>query len=416
MSIKRRKDNKQRVLKEGEYQRQNGTFEFKWRDRRGKRHSIYAKTLDDLRAKEVDVLRDVLDGIREDKCNVTINDLYNTWVRIKKGLKDNTFQGYKYFYEQFVEQDFGKTKIIDVKKSDIRAFYNYLKEERGLKVATIDSIHTVLHQVLQLGVDDEYLRFNPSDNALKELKTAYDDADKRRSLTIEEQKLFESFLAQQGPYSRWQPIFTVLLWTGMRVGECCGLRWSDIDLSEGTINVNHTLIYYNHSEGGCYFGINTPKSPAGFRTIPMLPKVRDAFVTEKAFQEEVGIRCTAAVDGYTDFIFVNRFGNVQHQGTLNKALRRIIRDCNFEVMDKNDGKDNIVTLPKFSNHTLRHTFTTRMCEAGVNLKAMQEILGHKDVEVTLGIYADATEALKKKEMINFEKYFTDVTEEQTKPE
>lgn len=124
---------------------------------------------------------------------------------------------------------------------------------------------------------------------------------------------------------------------------------------------------------------------------------------EKAYQEELGLKCNAVVDGYTDFIFINRFGGVQHQGTLNKALRRIIRDCNYEVFDKG-GKEPVL-LPKFSNHSLRHTFTTRMCEAGVNVKAMQDILGHADAETTLQIYADATKDLKKAEMINFEDYF-----------
>ena len=103
---------------------------------------------------------------------------------------------------------------------------------------------------------------------------------------------------------------------------------------------------------------------------------------EKAYQEECGLKCQAVVDGYSDFIFINRFGNVQHQGTLNKALRRIIRDCNYEVLDKNNS-DDVVILPSFSNHSLRHTFTTRMCEAGVNIKAMQDILGHADAETTL---------------------------------
>ena len=124
---------------------------------------------------------------------------------------------------------------------------------------------------------------------------------------------------------------------------------------------------------------------------------------EKTYQEEIGLTCNVVVDGYTDFVFINRFGGVQHQGTLNKALRRIIRDCNYEVLDK--GKEDPVLLPKFSNHSLRHTFTTRMCEAGVNIKAMQDILGHADAETTLQIYTDATKDLKKAEMINFEDYF-----------
>ena len=406
MAVKRRKDNKNRVLKEGEYQRTSGTYEFKWRDKRGNRHSISAQTLEELREKELDVLRDVLDGVRADKNNLTINDLYQSWLQLKRGLKDNTFANYKYMYTQFVEPDFGKNKIVDLKRTDIRGFYNYLVDDRGLKFNTIDSVHTVLHQVLELGVEDDYLRYNPSDNALKELKKARNiEVEKRRALTLAEQELFESFLSENGQYHRWYPIFTVMLWTGMRVGEITGLRWCDIDLDEETISVNHTLVYYStRTEAGQVFAINTPKTKAGERVIPMLPRVKEAFLMEKELKKEFGIKSTAVVDGYRDFIFVNRFGNVQHQGTLNKALRRIIRDCNFEVLDKNRSEDTVV-LPKFSNHSLRHTFTTRMCEAGVNIKAMQDILGHADAETTMDIYAEATKDLKKAELINFEDYF-----------
>lgn len=414
MAIERRKDNKGRVLKEGEHQRPNGTYEYKWRDKRSKRHSIYAKTLEELREKEIDVLRDALDGVRTDKTNLTINDLYNLWVQLKRGLKNNTFCNYQYMYTQFVEADFGHTKLSDLKRTDVRAFYNKLADERNLKVNTIDNIHTVLHQVLELGVEDDYLRYNPSGNALKELKKAHNhDSEKRKALTLPEQELFEAFLNQQGQYHRWYPIFTVMLWTGMRVGETVGLRWCDIDFDEEIISVNHTLIYYSRGkEDGCLFAINTPKTEAGKRTIPMLPKVKEAFLLEKQYQEEVGIKCNVSVDGYTDFIFINRFGGVQHQGTLNKALRRIIRDCNYEVLDS--GKKNAVTLPPFSNHTLRHTFTTRMCEAGVNIKAMQDILGHADAETTMDIYADATKELKKAELIDFDEYFNKKKQEQTR--
>ena len=244
MAVERRKDNKGRVLKEGEHQRQNGTYEYKWRDKRSKRHSIYAKTLDELREKEIDVLRDALDGVREDKKNLTINDLYNLWVQLKKGLKDNTFSNYQYMYTQFVQSDFGYTKIADLKRTDVRAFYNRLADERNLKANTIDSVHTVLHQVLELGVEDDYLRYNPSDNALKELKKAHNhDSEKRKALTLQEQELFEAFLRKQGQYHRWYPIFTVMLWTGLRVGEAVGLRWCDIDLEDETISINHDHYY-----------------------------------------------------------------------------------------------------------------------------------------------------------------------------
>ncbi len=77
-----------------------------------------------------------------------------------------------------------------------------------------------------------------------------------------------------------------------------------------TISVNHTLVYYNHAENGCYFNINTPKTKAGRRIVPMIETVKNAFLREKANQEELGISCRAKVDGYTNFVFVNRFGNV----------------------------------------------------------------------------------------------------------
>lgn len=186
-----------------------------------------------------------------------------------------------------------------------------------------------------------------------------------------------------------------------------GLRWCDIDLDGGMIDVNHTLVYYNHRETegkkGCYFTINTPKTEAGNRQVPMLDFVKEAFLMERKFQEENHIHCETIIDGYTDFIFVNRFGKAQHQGTLNKAIRRIIRDCNDKVLLEDENPE--VLLPHFSCHSLRHTFTTRMCEAGVNIKVIQDALGHSDISTTLNIYADVTKETKKKEFIGLDEWF-----------
>lgn len=405
MAIERRKDSKKRVLKEGEYERSNGTYEYRWRDKAGKRHYLYAPTLEQLREKEIDFLKDVNSGIKPEAKSMCVNDLYNMWTQLKRGLKANTFSNYCYMYEQFVMNSFGNMKLENLKKSDVRGFYNSLADERNLKVATIDNVHTVLHQVFELGVEDEYLRNNPSDNALKELKKAHNTENKKKkALTAEEQLIFENFLAKEGQYHKWQPIFTVMLYTGLRVGEITGLRWEDIDFEENIISVNHTLVYFAEQRGitKCEYQVNVPKTKLGVRKIPMLSVVRQALLQEKAFQEEIGVKCVARIDGFTDFVFINRFGNVQHQGTLNKALRRIIRDCNYIQLDKKE-----TTLPPFSCHTLRHTFTTRMCEAGVNIKVMQDILGHADAQTTMNIYADATKDFKNKEMNSLDTYFTE---------
>lgn len=147
----------------------------------------------------------------------------------------------------------------------------------------------------------------------------------------------------------------------------------------------------------------TTKTPASMRQVPMLDFVKEAFELEKQKQKDLDIHCEVTIDGYTDFIFINRFGQAQHQATLNKAIRRIIRDCNDEQFEKSENPE--VLLPHFSCHSLRHTFTTRMCEAGVNIKVIQDALGHTDISTTLNIYTDVTKELKTSEFKGLDNYF-----------
>ena len=135
--------------------------------------------------------------------------------------------------------------------------------------------------------------------------------------------------------------------------------------------------------------------------IPMTEDVKNAFLLEKEMQELGGIHNNVTVDGYQNFIFINRFGGVQHQGSLNKVLRRIIRDCNDKQLLKE--KKNPVLLPNFSCHSLRHTFTTRLVEAGVNIKVIQNLCGHSRSDMTLDIYTTVTKELKQAEFDDFQK-------------
>ncbi len=393
----KRFDKKHRLLKKGEIQRADGYYTYRWTSRNGKRHSVTASTLEELREREEQIARDMSEGIRGDAKNVTLDDMFELWKRLKRGLKGNTFQNYCYMYRTFVSPEIGKLRIATLKKSDIKAFYNSLVDGKNLKIATVDNIHTVLHQVLEVAVEDRYMRTNISDNLMKELKQSHNiGQERKRALTEPEQELFLDFIKRDNtPYRHWYPVFAVMVNTGMRVGEITGLRWEDVDFEENVIEVSHTLVYYNHSDEGCYFSIHTPKTEAGKRVIPMLDEVREAFLEEKSYQESNQLKCKASIDGYTDFIFINRFGNVQHQGTLNKALRRIIRDCNDMQLAKG-GKDPLL-LPRFSCHSLRHTFTTRLVEAGVNLKVIQDALGHKDFSTTMDIYTDVTKELRQRE-------------------
>jgi integrase len=327
----KRKDKDRIVLRKGESQRKNGTYHFSWTDKAGKRHFIYAPTLEELREKEAAIEKDKLDGIKAEARYVTVNEMFDLWCQLKRGLKNNTFENYKYMYNTFVRPNFGKQRIAALKKSDVKRFYNYLADERGLQASTIDSVHTVLHQVLDMAVDDDYIRSNPSDGVLKELKQSHMfKTEKRRGLTKPEQELLLNFLKNHPIYNHWYPIFAVMVGTGLRVGELSGLRWCDIDLDDAIIDINHTLVYYDHrdenSKTGCYFNVHTPKTEAGKRQVPMLEFVKEAFLMEREYQQLIGLECKVTIDGYTDFIFLNRDGGTFYQGSLNKTIRRIIRD------------------------------------------------------------------------------------------
>lgn len=413
IEIEKRQSKDRIVLKTGEGESPSRSLYFyRWTDANSVRHTIYAKTLKELRDKEKLISLDHLEHIDSTAMYRTVNDIFTQWCELKRGLKGNTFANYKYMYTMYVmPSKLGHMKIANVKKSHVKSFYNNLKDAYSLKNSTIEGVHTVLHQVLQMAVDDDLLRNNPADNVLREFKKTHDnDSERRMALTSEEEQIFLNYIKKTPRYQHWYPIFFIMLKTGMRVGECTGLRWQDIDLDEGIIDVNHTLVYYAHKlKNGCYFDINTTKTAAGKRKIPMMEEVKQAFLLEKAYQEEIGLECTAKVDGYTDFIFVNRYGECQHNGTLNKALVRIIRDCNDEILLKDP--DATTLLPHFSCHSLRHTFTTRLVEAGLNPKFIQDVLGHADITTTMNIYADCTKQLKSESIKKLEEYYAETGEE-----
>ena len=178
-------------LRTGESQRKNGTYDYRWTTPDGKRHTIYATTLEELREKEEAAICDKRDGIKVETKRITVNDMFDLWCTLKRGLKDNTFKNYVYMYNMFVRPSFGKYKITEVRKTDVKRFYNTLADEKILKIATIDNVHNILHQVFSMAVDDGIIRLNPTEHMLKELKQSHNfEREKRRALTVAEQKLF----------------------------------------------------------------------------------------------------------------------------------------------------------------------------------------------------------------------------------
>lgn len=401
--MKRRKDKNNRVLKDGEsYRAKEDRYDYRWTDSNGKRHCVYADTLTELRKKEKEINRNVDDGIDTEKSNMRLDNLYTWWKSNKVGVKESTYVNYVYMYERFIAPKIGHMKLKDIRRSTVRGLYNSLTKHddagQVMAINTLEIIHNVLHQILQVAVDDDFIRKNPTDNALKEIKKANGyERPKRQALTVEQQKTFIDFMKSKPKYRRWSILFAVLLGTGCRISEFVGLRWCDVDWENNMISINHNLVYRVHEDNKCYFTVSTPKTNAGCRTIPMLPEVRQALEDEKSRQKELGITCKTVIDGYTDFIFFNRYGNPYQPAAINRQIDRMVLVHNTEEKcAAAQEKRTPFLLPDFSCHQLRHTFCTRLCENEVNIKALQEIMGHTDIRTTMEIYAEAQDELKKR--------------------
>lgn len=139
------------------------------------------------------------------------------------------------------------------------------------------------------------------------------------------------------------------------------------------------------------------------RIVPLLSEVRKALLTEKKLQFELGKCNCVEIDGYTNFVFQNRFGNVHNPMTINRAIKRIYTAYNKEKLKKAEEEHRKpILIPHFSCHNLRHTFCTRFCENETNIKVIQEIMGHSDISTTMDVYAEATKEKKKEAFDNLE--------------
>lgn len=398
-----RKDNKGRVLKTGESQRPDGRYRYTWRAD-GKQQEVCALTLAELREKEKHIQKDIEDGIDGKKAdNTTLNDMFEKYMQGKTELKQSTRTNYNYMYKNYVHDTLGKKKLSKIKFSDVKAFYNSLIKEKNFKPNSMEIVNTILHPVFTLAVRDGIIRTNPSDGAMQEIKKSHNwEKPKRHALTIEEQEAFIGFIAKSPIYNHWLPVFTTLLGTGCRIGELIGLRWEDCDFENNVISINHNLIYRQQDNGNMEMHITTPKTKAGCRTIPMLSEVRKALITERKNQMQRGFS-TCEIDGYTNFVFLNRENFVHNPMTLNRAICRIIRDYNAEETENaKKEKRKPILIRHFSVHNLRHTFCTRFCENETNIKVIQEIMGHSDISTTMNIYAEATENKKQEAFKNLE--------------
>lgn len=403
---KNRKDKDGYKLRKGESQKKDGRYVYTYSDGYKKRRYVYARTLSDLREKEKKIRDDMTyDLDYASASRMTLNDLFDRYMKQKYNLKPGVKLNYINIYRNHVRDGFGKKRIVDIRYTDVKMFYHNLLVEKNLALATVQNIQNAIHPAFNMAIRDQLLIRNPTDDIMGELKggKAYKPPEVRKALTIPQQKSFMEFLHDDPEYKGWYPIIAFLIGTGTRISECLGLRWEDVDMKEKLISINHTLEYGQLEEGGpCVKYIETPKTEAGKRTIPIFDEVFEAILLEYQYQKCIGF-CDEVVGDYSGFLFCTAKHKTYLQNAVNNGIHRAIKAHNAQEMIKaeKEGRDPII-VPQISAHNLRHTFCTRLCEVEDNLKVIMDIMGHHDIRTTMEIYAEVQKEKKQEVLSNLQ--------------
>lgn len=198
-----RKDHKGRVLRKGETQRScDGKYVYTYTDPEGRRRSIYSKDILELRDREAQLIKDQLDGLDTYVAgSASINFVFDRYISTKSELRSTTMTNYKYMYNRFIRDGFGKKKIATIRYSDVLQFYQHLLKDKKLQINTLETIHTVLHPTFQLAVRDNIIRNNPSDGVMAQIKKQPGkNHGVRHALTLEQQRAFINYIEDNLTY------------------------------------------------------------------------------------------------------------------------------------------------------------------------------------------------------------------------
>ena len=400
----KRVDNKGRKLPDGFLQRSDGRYQARFTFN-GKRYTYYSMNLSELKAKVIQKKSEFSSGIYSDIENITLNQWFEKWMQIyKKGkLKPITWRNYQNYWKWYVEKTIGGMRVKDIKRIQIISLYNELfNGELALATGTVGYINNIINGVLEQAVYNDLIHKNPVMNVMKEIVKPVTPI--REALSITEQNLFLDYIDGHKFFDKYKPMFIIAFGTGMRVGELTALTWEDVDFENERINVDKTL----HStrfitEDGHRYLINSPKTKNSIRMIPMLGSVKEAFRKQKEYQESLSVKCNVSVNGYKNFVFNTRNGKPYTADLVNIELKRIARVQNKEEKAKAAlEKRNPIFLKYFSSHVMRHSFASRCYEAGMDVKAVQKIMGHARIDTTMDIYTHCSEEVASREMKRLE--------------
>lgn len=392
MSEKRR-DNKNRILHNGESQRKDGRYMFKYVDENRKAKYFYSWRLDkndvmprgkksepSLREKEKELEQNLFNGLVSDGANMTVLELVEKYLSLKTGVRHNTEANYKFVVNIIKKEAFGKKRIDKVKESDAKGWLIKLQDD-GRGYSTIHTVRGVVRPAFQMAVKDDLIRKNPFEFQLATV--VVNDSVTREAVSRADERRFLNFVKEDPHYCRYYEGMFILFNTGLRISEFVGLTMSDIDFENMKINVTHQLQRKRDME----YIIEDTKTACGTRQVPMTEEVAECF--RRIIANRPHYKVEPIIDGYAGFLYLDKDNNPMVALHWEKYFQHALEKFNSIYKDE---------LPKITPHVCRHTFCSNMAKAGMNPKTLQYIMGHADIGVTLNTYTHLSFDDAKEEM------------------
>ena len=390
MAVIRRKDSNGRVLQSGESQRKDGIYQYRY-TYGGKRETVYAPNLNELRQKEKEIQAILDAGINYAAGTIDPIELVAKYISLRQGVRYSTRVGYQFVSNILKRETFCRKPIRDIPASEAKAWMKKLFYEDGYGYNTLTAIKGVVAPAFRMAYEEDVIKRNPFDFDLTVVVP--NNAKPRQALTDQELIDWLDFVKNDSTYRKYYDEFIVLLGTGLRVSEFCGLTLQDIDFDEMRIKVERQLA---RTRSGKFY-VEKPKTKNGVRYIPMSPEVCESM--QNIVQQRYSGGPEIIIDGVVGFLLLDR----SHRPKVALHIENELRWCMKKYQKRYPNKK----LPKITPHVLRHTFCTNMARNGMAIKNLQYLMGHSDVGTTLNIYTHSRYEDAAKEMLNIRVIDTD---------
>lgn len=326
----------------------------------GKFRYVYANTYRELKEKKKILQNSIApDGKSSSSMVKTASDLFEHWLNyeIVDRVKPSTFENYSYCINNYVVPFYKSSDKNSINEQSVENFAKSICDNSMISETYKRKLLSIFKTALR-----DILKTQPNFNAVIQKVTLPKMQNKEvEAFSVSEQRLIENAVLN----SKDKRAIGILLcfYTGIRLGELCGLKWEDIDFEAGTMSVSRTVTRTKSSETGgtsTVLLVGSPKSRKSVRKIPLPDFLIEMFGKQNEHNEN------------DKFFILTGTETPLDPRTYQKLFKRIL--MNVGVKDR-----------KF--HAIRHTFATRALELGIDIKTMSEILGHSSVTVTLNIYA-----------------------------